>query len=167
MLNTIQDKSGTISFQLVLDNISDSIPVTFSQFKVASPNTPIIGISPNTTVSAFKSMISASDDSLKVVDANGNEVTSGQVGTGMKLQVMVNGSATDTQNIVIYGDVNGDGSINLSYLVSIRNNIIGTYTLNGLYESAGDLYGENNITLNDLVGIMSAISGTGSINQSP
>ena len=72
---------------------------------------------------------------------------------------------TYTCTVLLNGDVNGDGSINLSDLVAIRNQITGASPLNSIYASAGDLYGEGQVTLNDLVGVMAYISGSGTISQ--
>ena len=72
---------------------------------------------------------------------------------------------TDTYTLVIYGDVNGDGDINLNDLVSIRDSILGAQSVDEKFDSAGDFYGEGCITLNDLVGIMAQISGSGTISQ--
>ena len=87
---------------------------------------------------------------------NGNE----KIGTGTTLDCFVNGIKTNTYTMVILGDVNGDGALNLNDLASVRDNIFGINPIKGPYKQAGDLYDEGTITLNDLVGMMADISGS-------
>jgi hypothetical protein len=54
---------------------------------------------------------------------------------------------------ITYGDVNGDGLIDMQDLSLIKANLLGTKQLDAVYKKAGDLYSENTISLNDLVGI--------------
>ena len=67
--------------------------------------------------------------------------------------------------MVIYGDVNGDGLINLNDLASLRDDVLGVNPITDTFKQAGELYGESGITLNDLVGLMAYISGAGNIDQ--
>ena len=86
------------------------------------------------------------------------------VKTGTIVNITNNG-ITDPYSMLIYGDVNGDGAVNLSDLVSIRNCLLGTSPLSSVQQAAGDLYGEGGITLNDLVGVMAYVVQSGTINQ--
>ena len=90
----------------------------------------------------------------------------GTVGTGTNVAVTIGGTTTN-YTVVVYGDVNGDGSIDLGDLVSIRNYLTGESQIQGAFKIAGNFYGESDISLNDLVGIMAKISNSGNISQNP
>ena len=89
------------------------------------------------------------------------------VGTGTTVKYYVGGTLTGTYSALVYGDVNGDGKIDLNDLALIRDDLTGVSPILQTFEPAGDLYNEGSITLNDLVGIMADISGSGNISQTP
>ena len=143
--------------------------VAFNAYNVSNDGNNIItNIQPGITVSSFASPDKVSITSGAALSFSNKGTildNSGAVGTGMAINLLVNGSVTDTYTSVIYGDVNGDGKIDLDDLINLRDNITGAYLINGVYKLAGDLYGEGDITLNDLVGLMAYVSKTGLINQ--
>ena len=60
------------------------------------------------------------EDGVQVLDADGNVVTDGPVGTGMKVQLVVNGVVLDSLTIVVTGDINGDGKIAGTDFIQIK-----------------------------------------------
>ena len=57
----------------------------------------------------------ASSNGTKVLDAKGNEVKGNeQLGTGMKLVLIVNGKIIDTKVIAVMGDIDGNGNISVT-----------------------------------------------------
>lgn len=81
--------------------------ITGGSFTLA--NGILSGVALDTTAAY---VIEAMDNSeyLRVVDANGQAVT-GVVGTGMKLQLVVDGTVKDECVLAVYGDINGDGAM--------------------------------------------------------
>ena len=162
--------SGTFS----VDNFVIVYPtqILFSSSYNVSGSRIITNVTPGTTVSAFRNSMTIPEGSvlsLAFQDPNGVALSDGaSVGTDTNI-VADRGSEIDTYKMIMYGDVNGDGAINLSDLVLMRDNILGISPLGADFQTAGDLYGEGNISLNDLVGMMSYISGSGTIsgNGSP
>ncbi len=97
----------------------------------------ITGVAPGTTAADFVSGISCEGGSLKLLNSSGAEHT-GTVATGNKLGIYVDGALVATKEIVIYGDVNGDGLINILDLIRINRHSIGASVLQGAYLEAGD-----------------------------
>ena len=143
-------------------------PVAFDSNYNISSNNIVTNIQAGTTVSQVKQGLTYNSNTTVTFYSNSSKSSTiaddGTVGTGTIIEA-TNGSNVVDFTIVIYGDVNGDGAINLNDLVSLRNYVLGTLSLSGVYQQAGNLYGESDISLNDLVGMMAVISESGSINQ--
>ena len=91
-------------------------------------------------------------------------MTDGLIGTGYKVTVS-NSSESKTLTVIINGDTSGDGIINALDLLHVQKSILGTYTLNGVYNSAGDTSGDGKINAVDLLQIQKSILGTYTIEQ--
>ena len=100
-------------------------------------DTYITGISPQTQISALLSGLKAENCTVKVLDASGNE-KSGIIATGDKVEVYCNNTVVMTRQIVIYGDVNGDGIIDVLDIIRMNRHALGLNPLNGIYLEAGD-----------------------------
>jgi hypothetical protein len=145
-----------------------TIYLTFTNYNVTDSTITNIVSSP--TVDSFSGGFTISDAPTLVFTAlDGETILTGEnpVGTGTTMDVVVNDVKISTYTLVIYGDVNGDGEINLNDLTAIRDDITGVNPIADTLKQAGDLYGEGDITLNDLVGIMAYNSKSGDINQNP
>ena len=84
-------------------------------------------VDPKTPVSAFKSELLDNDDYKVVIMKDGKEITSGHVATGMYVQiqdkdgnVVGNGNELLVFQIVVTGDVNGDGVANSLDSIAIK-----------------------------------------------
>ncbi len=100
--------------------------------------TYITGVAPETTAENFMSALSVSQGSAKLLTASGEENT-GTVGTGNKVAVYdESGTLAATYEIVIYGDLNGDGAVNALDMIKLNRHIIGTSSLSGAYLQAAD-----------------------------
>ena len=125
-------------------------------------NNYVSNIAIGSTSDAFTAAsVLRSDTTLSYTNLQAGDV----IATGTTVTVNTTGLSPTVYTCIVYGDVNGDGLVNLSDLVSVRNYVLGNQVLADGYKTAGDLYGEGNISLNDLVGMMSYISGSGTINQ--
>ena len=76
--------------------------------------------------------------SVKVTNKSGKSITSGKASTGMKISVATESSSKDF-NIVILGDVNGDGSIGATDLYYLQRHILKTEKLTGAYLEAAKI----------------------------
>ena len=120
-----------------LDNISDLIR----------------DIKKNTSIEDFTSNIEVTDNGkVKVYDKTGTTEIDDEVGTGMIARVMdeFNQSLLDL-DVVVKGDVTGDGNISVTDLVNVKQHLAEDKMLEGVYETAGDLEGKGEISITDLV----------------
>lgn len=97
----------------------------------------ITGVSPQTQVSAFLSGLKTDNCTVKVFNSSGKEKT-GTISTGDKLEVYCNDTLVMTRQIVIYGDVNGDGMVDVLDIIRINRHTLGLSTLKSVYLEAAD-----------------------------
>lgn len=96
----------------------------------------------------------------KVTNPNGSNKTSGKIVTGDK--IISNGK---TYDVVIYGDVNGDGQIKATDYMKIKNHIMGSSKLSGAYAKAADVNKDGQVRATDYVKIKNNIMYGNQINQ--
>lgn len=104
--------------------------------------TYVTGVEPQTNAADFLAGFTAEGCELKLLNAAGEENT-GVVATGNKVAAYVNGSLVSTKEIVIYGDVNGDGSINVLDMIKINRHSLGLETLKDAKLVAADANRQN------------------------
>ena len=101
---------------------------------------------------------------VKVYNLNNKEVTSGSVGTGYKVTITV-GEESKTFKVVIYGDTNGDGDIDILDLLRVQKHILKSSTLKDANAKAADVSKNGEIDILDLLKVQKHILGTTSIKQ--
>ena len=142
--------------QITVTNI-DKTPadpnITSEKYNIENGN--ITNISPDTTVKNIKDNLTSSKE-YTIVDKDGNELEEGDlVGTGSKLHLQTG----ENYNVVVNGDINGDGKITLTDLAKIKRELIDLENLNGPYKLASDLNNDKETTLTDLAIIKKIIIG--------
>ena len=95
---------------------------------------------------------------ITVTDINGKNKKSDIIATGDKLNINIEGK-DNVVNVVIFGDINGDGVISASDYVKIKNHIMDSQKLTGVYEAAADYDNNNSISASDYVKIKNYIMG--------
>ncbi len=92
--------------------------------------------------------------------------SAGTYGTGAKVRVWSNGALLDDYYILIYGDSNGDGGIDITDLSYVSRIIGGADTISGdIFVRAIDLGQSGDIDVTDMSALSRYISGAGSIDQ--
>jgi hypothetical protein len=119
-----------------------------------------IGTSQNDFVSKIKNVNS---NATVTIEKNTNNKTN-ILATGDKITIKV-GDTSKTYTVVIYGDVNGDGSIKATDYVKIKNHIMGTNSLSGAYQVAADVNKDGSIKATDYVFVKNHIMGSYTISQ--
>lgn len=118
----------------------------------------ITKVSPYTSVSTFLSNINT-NGTVKVLNANQQEVIGDAfVGTGYILQVEFDGTTYEYE-IVVRGDIDGNGKITVTDLSMLNQTIVRRITLIGAREKAADIDYSGKISITDLSMLNQTIVG--------
>lgn len=168
---TTKDQNKTVTAKIKVIDVSQSDIINFVEdIKVDGQSNTISKIEPNYKVSDILSKFDFNDEKYEVVIANnkGNEIQNGElIGTGTTINLVTKDTndIIETYTVLIYGDVSGDGEISPSDYVKIKNSILGTEKLEGIYKTAGDVNKDGEISPSDYVKIKNKILGTENITQ--
>lgn len=144
------------------NTINSSVSISSSKYKI---DTYVTGIEPNVSSDVIKKNISVSAGSIKILNSSGVE-NNGIVGTGNKIAVYdPNGNLVKTVDIVIFGDVNGDGKVTIKDIMLTNRNILKKISLNGEYLEAADVNKDGKVTIKDIMLINNSILGKSKLTQ--
>lgn len=104
-------------------------------------------IQPNTTIAQFKKNVVTKQD-MVFTDKKGNVINDENtiIGTGTKL----NAGTTLEYVLIIKGDVDGDGVMNLNDIAKMKLHYIEKELLTGIYLKAADVDEDGNVSVNDI-----------------
>ena len=143
--------SGTVSRNFVIyKDIPDKI--TSQSVSVNQSSSIISKITVGTKVSDILNKI---DQKKYVAVYNGNTRVSSDtlVATGMKVVISDGNNIKKQYTIIVTGDVNGDGKINVADMMSVKSHILKKSTLAGNWYSAADANGDSKINVADFMSI--------------
>lgn len=126
----------------------------------------LTNMSENMSCDTLKSYISVKNGTVQITDSNGNQKTT-VAGSGDKVRILnEKGEIYKEFTILLYGDVNGDGAVNLKDAYLIRKDILGEAKLTGVYQLAGDVSRNGDgITIKDAYIVKRHILGETKIQQ--
>ena len=124
--------------------------------------TYITGVAPETSAADLLSGFQCEGGTVKVLTTTGAEQT-GVVGTGNKLAVYVDGTLVASKEIVVRGDISGDGKITIADLVRVNRHTLNISLLNGIQLLAADVNNNGSVNIQDLVLINRHILGVESV----
>jgi hypothetical protein len=127
----------------------------------------VSGVAKYTGIEAFKDNLENDSDEISVYKANGAQLISGTIGTGMSVVLTTGGLESDRLTIVVTGDTNGDGLISISDYTLTRYQILALQPLEGAYCLAGDVNGDGSVSISDYTLIRYDILGLKPISESP
>lgn len=133
---------------------------------VANTNNYLSGFALQSDISTAITKVNALDSKIKVVvkKADGTQITSGVVATGMTIEITTNGS-TQKYTVVIRGDLSGDGKLTALDYVKLRNYLDGVTTLKGAYLESADTSKDGKISALDYVKLRNHLDNKSTIVQ--
>lgn len=102
--------------------------------------------------------------SMKMFDASGKELNEGIVKTGYKISVKNNG-VEKAFDVVVFGDNNGDGLIDIRDLLSLQKHLVSSKALTDAYFKASDINKDGLVDIRDLLLVQKQLVGAYTINQ--
>ena len=129
-----------------------------SNLQINIKNNYISHFDENIDASSFISQINLNYPTM-IAEISENKILS----TGMTLKLKGNGEKTYT--IVIYGDNNGDGNIDIVDLLKVQKDILGVNKLTDGYREAADVNKDGVVDIIDLLKIQKHILGVSKIEQ--
>lgn len=125
----------------------------------------LTGVAIGTTGAQFIANIGTTNCTVKLLKADGSEQT-GTVGTGNKVMIYgTDGKQLASYEVVIFGDLNGDGRISNVDLVRITKQILKIDNLTGAALKAADVGGDGKVSNKDLVAVQKHILNIAQIAQ--
>ena len=141
-------------FTVTFVDSKDLFP-TIKKYIIDNDGDLIKNISKNTSVDDFASNIDVvNNGSVKIYDTTGTTEITDNVGTGMIARVVneYDEGVLDL-DVVVKGDVSGDGNISVTDLVKVKRHLSEEEELTGVYEIAGNVTDTKEIGITDLVKI--------------
>lgn len=139
--------------------IFEEIPsqITSSSVTISEKNGYISKISAGTSVSVLLSSLNEKRH-VSIFDKNEKKLSDTDVvGTGMVAGIMNGSSIVKKYTIIVTGDTNGDGKINITDMIAVKACTLKKSDLSGAYEKAGDVNGDGKINITDFIKIKAAI----------
>ena len=125
------------------------------------------GFEAGTNAGTLKNVASAVENGPQITVRNGNGEVIGDndvIGTGYTVEIR-NGENVENYTVIIRGDVNGDGKIDLSDLAEVKKDIMNTVKLEGIYRKAGLADNEEEINILSYMMIKRHLLGIAEIDQ--
>lgn len=153
----VKDSVGNISSKTIeITNIKkepEKLTISATNYKI--DGNYITNIKPETKVSEVKKDVKSNRE-YEIQKTDGTKLTENDiVATGYKVKF----ATGETYEIVVNGDVSGNGKITITDVAKIKKHIINTETLTGAYLKAGDVNGNDTITITDLAKIKKVVIG--------
>lgn len=135
----------------------DITNVESNMYQINASDKTVTDIYEKTSINAFTSNFT--NGTVKVYK-NGSEVKEGYIATGMSVKFYeADGNYSTTYTVIVVGDVNGDGKINVTDIVKISRHIAIIETLSGSYAQAADVNSNGKVTSTDIVQLARHIAG--------
>ena len=130
-----------------------------SVYEINKEKQYIIGMDDGTTLEKFISNLDNESSTIKIYDKTGNEIkdTSKVVKTGLVVKLVIENTEYDSLIIIVRGDINEDGIVDISDKVSLVNHILLKAEITDYRIYACDLELDNMIDVSDKVKLVNYI----------
>jgi len=135
-----------------------------SVYIIDRDNEVLTGVSAGTSAARLVSCFENDPSGIKLYGRDNKAYTGNAVATGMKALLVVNNIQRDELQIIVHGDVNGDGRITITDYTKIRLHILSHQKLNGAFALAADVDKDGRVTLSDYTRVRLHILGLKHIN---
>ena len=109
-----------------------------------------------TTIQVFRSKLNEKDY-VKVYSNNQQVADTAVLATGMNACIMDGNTVVKKYSVIVTGDTNGDGKINITDMIAVKANILKKTLLNGVYKDAADVNGDGKINVTDFIKIKATL----------
>ena len=158
--NNTEDKKEEIIPEITISNILNNLAIK-------NNSTSLYGFQLGTTATTLsQNVLKQNANSIVKITNSSNKEKTGSLTTGDKVTITSNGE-TKTYQIIIYGDLNGDGKISPLDLLALRKHLLKEKLLNGAYFEAAKLNNKNSDSLTplDLLALRNHLLEINSIKQ--
>lgn len=136
------------------------------QIKYVASQGLVSGVSPNTAADAVLAAFETDSADVYICDSSGERLYNETVGTGCTVNYK-SSKKTESAQIVIYGDVNGDGSIAAADMLQIKRYILGVQTMSEISQNAANVSSDNEfINSADLLAVKRDVLGLREVRNS-
>lgn len=176
-------KQGSNTFKLKVTAASgktnEYVLSVYKEGKVPEPEIPeptvegkyeigtyLSGVNTETKIDDFIKNFGVKNGTAKVFDHSGKAKTSGVIATGDKVEVYDNKNTKKLSlNIVIYGDVSGDGKISIVDLANVQKHLLSVRKLGGAMSVGADVNRDGKINIVDLANVQKHLLSVAKITQ--
>ena len=155
-------RNYVINIKLTGTKLEDPVDVktTLNNAGIKNNDKYLSGIAVGTNISIIKEKILNANKNATVTlkNSSSKDKNSGTIATGDKVTVTV-GNETKTYEIVIYGDVNGDGKIDNIDFIRTKKYLLNSITLSGPYKEATDASKDGKIDNVDFIRLKKYLLG--------
>lgn len=136
----------TYTVKVIKDKIPDSINTILTGLNYTNDGTNLLNmkslVDPTTLISNIKK--DSEIITVNIIDKDSQVKATGYMATGDTITIN-DGVNTATLNVVVPGDLNGDGLINSGDLLRMRQQLIGLVKLSGVYNMSADIANDDKI----------------------
>ncbi len=150
--------SGNTNTETSKPVVSPDTKITNSGYKLS--NGYLTGITYGQDVSTIKSKIQNQGGVVSTLTSAWASKMSGKIATGDIVSV-----DDKAFKVVVYGDISGDGTINIKDLLLVQKYLLKSQNLTEANKEAADVSKDGSVTIKDLLLIQKYLLGTGNINQ--
>ena len=156
-----------VTIKKIQKDISKVTPADIISYIGYNNNSNVLSkITEGTDISNIISNIKDKYSQANVIikDKNNNQKTKGKISTNDKIIITIN-NQTIEYSTVIYGDVSGDGIIDITDLLKVQKHIKNVSVLSGNYLTGADTDKNGNVDIIDLLKVQNHIKGIATISQ--